>query len=97
MVREALKAADDLSRRENVELEVIDPRTIVPLDMETIVSSVRKTRTAVVLNEAPRQGSFAACLASEIEKRHSIGWTPRSSRWECNIRPFRSLRSWRKS
>ena len=66
MVQEALKAADDLSRRENVELEVIDPRTIVPLDMETIVSSVRKTRTAVVLNEAPRQGSFAACLASEI-------------------------------
>jgi 2-oxoisovalerate dehydrogenase E1 component len=66
MVQEALKAADDLSQRENVELEVIDPRTIVPLDLETIVSSVRKTRTAVVLNEAPRQGSFAACLASEI-------------------------------
>ena len=42
MVQEALKAADDLSRRENVELEVIDPRTIVPLDLETIVSSARK-------------------------------------------------------
>ncbi len=66
MVQEALKAADDLSRLENVELEVIDPRTIVPLDLETIVSSVRKTRAAVVLNEAPRQGSFAACLAGQI-------------------------------
>ena len=42
MVQEALKAADDLSRNEGVELEVIDPRTMVPLDLETILSSVRK-------------------------------------------------------
>ena len=66
MVSETLKAARELSAEDGIELEVIDPRTIVPLDLDTIVSSVHKTRRAVVFNEAPRQGSFAADLAHRI-------------------------------
>jgi 2-oxoisovalerate dehydrogenase E1 component len=66
MVQEALEAAEVLSEESGIELEVIDPRTIVPLDLDTILDSVRKTRKAVVFNEAPRQGSFAADLAAQI-------------------------------
>ena len=68
MVNEALKAAKDLSTENGIELEVIDPRTIVPLDLDTIISSVHKTHKAVVFNEAPCQGSFAADLSSQINK-----------------------------
>ena len=51
MVREALEAAEDLAR-EGISLEVIDPRTLVPLDIETILESVKKTGRLVVVDEA---------------------------------------------
>lgn len=50
-VHEALKAADELSKQ-GVEVEVIDPRTLYPLDRETIAASVRKTGRAVVVTDA---------------------------------------------
>lgn len=50
-VHEALKAANELSTQ-GVELEVIDPRTLYPMDKETIVASVRKTGRAVVVSDA---------------------------------------------
>lgn len=55
----ALEAAERLAE-EGISVEVIDPRTIRPLDMETIASSVRKTSRAVLVHEAP---SFAGVLA----------------------------------
>lgn len=50
MVHEALKAAEELAR-EGIEAEVIDPRTLVPLDEETIIQSVVKTGRAVLVDE----------------------------------------------
>ena len=50
-VHESLKAADELSKQ-GIEVEVIDPRTLYPLDRETIAASVRKTGRAVVATDA---------------------------------------------
>jgi pyruvate/2-oxoglutarate/acetoin dehydrogenase E1 component len=59
MVAEALRAADVLAG-EGVSVEVIDPRTLVPLDVETIVESVRKTHRIVVADEATPMASAAS-------------------------------------
>jgi pyruvate/2-oxoglutarate/acetoin dehydrogenase E1 component len=59
MVPEALAAAEVLAK-ENVSVEVIDPRTLVPLDRETILRSVKKTGRLVVVDEACQTCSAAA-------------------------------------
>jgi pyruvate/2-oxoglutarate/acetoin dehydrogenase E1 component len=59
MVHYALEAADRLAQ-ENIEIEIIDPRTLKPLDEETIYASVRKTNRAVVVQEACRTAGVAA-------------------------------------
>ena len=66
LVGEAQAAAERLAA-EGVAAEVIDPRTLVPLDLETIVASVRRTGRAVVAHEAVRTGGFGAELAAEIQ------------------------------
>jgi pyruvate dehydrogenase E1 component beta subunit len=63
-VQHALQASRKLAS-EGVEAEVIDPRTLKPLDIETIAASVRKTGRLVVANEGPRAGG----VASEIVAR----------------------------
>ena len=65
MVERAVQAADRLAR-EGIGVEVIDPRTIKPLDIETICDSVRKTNRAVVVHEAPLFGGFGGEIASSI-------------------------------
>ena len=55
----ALQAARQLAR-EGIELEVIDPRTLKPLDIDTIAESVAKTGRLVVVNEGARAGGFAS-------------------------------------
>ena len=50
--------------REGIEAEVIDPRTLVPLDLDTIVASVRRTNRLVVAHEAVRHGGFGAEIAA---------------------------------
>ena len=67
MVHIALEAADALSAR-GVEAEVIDLRTLRPLDMETVVESVKKTNRAVVVEEFWRTGGFGGELASSIQE-----------------------------
>lgn len=51
---------------EGVSVEVVDPRTLVPLDKETIFTSVRKTNRAIVTDEEVRRGGSSAELASLI-------------------------------
>jgi len=65
MVGESLKAADELSA-DGLDVEVIDPRSLQPLDTEAIVYSVRKTHRAVVAQEAVRFGGFGAEIAAQI-------------------------------
>lgn len=69
MVHEAKKAAEAL--RDEISVEVIDLRTISPLDTETIMTSVRKTGRAVIVQEAQRQAGVAANVAAEIAE-HAI-------------------------
>jgi pyruvate dehydrogenase E1 component beta subunit len=66
-VHTALEAADTLAAK-GVEAEVIDLRTLRPLDVETCVESVKKTNRAVVVEEAWRTGGFAAEVASTIQE-----------------------------
>jgi pyruvate/2-oxoglutarate/acetoin dehydrogenase E1 component len=65
MVHVAGEAAQKLSV-EGIEAEVIDLRTLNPLDMETVLSSVRRTHRALVLNEAHRIAGFCSELAARI-------------------------------
>lgn len=65
MVGRALAAAEVLAA-EGIELEVIDPRTLVPLDMDAILKSVDKTGRALVVSEETLSGSAAAEIAARI-------------------------------
>ena len=67
MVGRALEAADRLAA-DGIELEVIDPRTIVPLDMETIVASVERTSRALIVHEAVRTAGVGAEIAARIQE-----------------------------
>jgi len=67
MVGRALEAAEALAA-DGIELEVIDPRTLVPLDMETIVGSVEKTGRALVVHEAVRTAGAGAEIAARIQE-----------------------------
>jgi pyruvate/2-oxoglutarate/acetoin dehydrogenase E1 component len=64
-LQKSLAAADDLARQ-GVEVEVIDLRTLRPLDMATIEASVRKTRRIVIVDEGWRSGSLSAEIAARI-------------------------------
>lgn len=68
MVSEALKAAQTLEK-EDISVEVVDLRTVSPVDMETIIESVKKTGRVVVAQEAQRQAGIAGQLMSEIGER----------------------------
>jgi len=65
MVHTALEAAKKLAA-EGIDAEVIDLRTLNPLDMDTVLASVRRTRRALVLNEAHRTAGFCSELAARI-------------------------------
>jgi pyruvate dehydrogenase E1 component beta subunit len=68
MAAEALAAAEELSGT-GVECEVIDLRTLRPLDVDTVAASVARTHRAVVCGEDWRTGGFGATLAAEIQDR----------------------------
>ncbi|HKA41025.1 MAG TPA: transketolase C-terminal domain-containing protein [Burkholderiales bacterium] len=64
-VQEALAVADDLAGQ-GISVEVIDPRTLVPLDVETIRTSVRKTGRLVIVDEAPPTCSASSEIAALV-------------------------------
>lgn len=68
MVHTSLKAAEELEK-ENINVEVIDLMTVSPLDIDTIVESVKKTGRAIVVQEAQRQAGIAANVVTEIQER----------------------------
>ena len=65
MVGKSLKAAETLAQ-EGIEAEIVDPRTLVPLDKDTIFASVEKTNRAIVTDEEVRRGGSGAELAALI-------------------------------
>lgn len=68
MVHESLKAAEELEK-EGFSVEVIDLRTVQPLDIKTIIASVEKTGRAIVVQEAQKQAGIAANVVAEINER----------------------------
>ena len=69
MVIEAQKAAATLADEAGIDVEVVDPRTLSPLDTTTIVESVKRTNRAVVAHEAVRFGGFGGELAATIAEQ----------------------------
>jgi len=67
MANEALVAAEELAA-DGIDCEVIDPRTLQPFDMDTVVESVRRTNHAVVVHEAVRFGGLGAEVAAQIQE-----------------------------
>jgi 2-oxoisovalerate dehydrogenase E1 component len=65
-VQDALKAAAVLEKDDKKSVEVVDVRSLVPLDMETILASVRKTGRCVVASQAINIGSYTAEIASRV-------------------------------
>jgi pyruvate dehydrogenase E1 component beta subunit len=67
-VQRAVNVAERLAK-EGIDVEVIDPRTLLPLDEETLLASVRKTGRAVVVHEAHRRGGAGAEIAAVITEK----------------------------
>jgi pyruvate dehydrogenase E1 component beta subunit len=67
MVNESLAAADMLAE-DGLDVEVVDPRTLQPLDTETIAASVRKTHRALVAHEAVRFGGIGGEIVAQIQE-----------------------------
>lgn len=68
MVQESIKAAEELAK-DGHSVEVVDLRTVSPLDIETIIASVEKTGRAIVVQEAQKQAGIAANVVAEINDR----------------------------
>jgi acetoin:2,6-dichlorophenolindophenol oxidoreductase subunit beta len=66
LVSESVAAAEELAA-EGIDVDVIDPRTLVPLDLETIVESVARTHRLVVAHEAVVHGGFGAEIAAQVQ------------------------------
>jgi acetoin:2,6-dichlorophenolindophenol oxidoreductase subunit beta len=67
LVHDALEAAERLAAEDGIEAEVIDPRTLVPLDLPTIVESVERTNRLVVAHEAVEHGGFGAEVVAQVQ------------------------------
>jgi pyruvate/2-oxoglutarate/acetoin dehydrogenase E1 component len=68
MMREARTAAEELTQQ-GISVELVDVRSFVPLDADTIAGSVAKTGRAVVVQEAARTGGFAAEIIAQLQER----------------------------
>ena len=67
MLYRSLEAVEDLEK-EGMSIEVIDPRTLVPLDKKTIIESVKKTGRLIVVHEAPLTGGWAGEVVASISE-----------------------------
>ena len=65
-VLRALEAAEIVAREDGISVEVIDPRTLFPLDTEAIFNSIRKTHRVVIVHEAAKRGGWGGDLAATI-------------------------------
>jgi acetoin:2,6-dichlorophenolindophenol oxidoreductase subunit beta len=71
MVKRSLEAAEQLAK-ENIEVEVVDPRTLKPLDEETLVQSVKKTGRVLIVHEACKTGGYGGELAARIAESEAF-------------------------
>jgi pyruvate dehydrogenase E1 component beta subunit len=90
LVPRALKVAAQLEQDEGISVEVVDPRTLVPLDLDTILESVAKTGRLVVCDNARRTCSAASEITAAVTERAfgSLKAAPRRVAWEDVPVPF---------
>ena len=93
-VHQGLEIAEELDK-EGISVEVIDVRTLVPLDVETIVNSVKKTSRAVVLHEAAIRMGYGAEIAATIQERRFWYLDQPVMRIGAKNTPTRPARHWR--
>jgi pyruvate dehydrogenase E1 component beta subunit len=74
MVRRSLEAAEQLAEEDGIEAEVVDPRTLKPLDAETIIRSVSKTGRAMVVHEACKTGGYGGEVAAVIAESEAFDY-----------------------
>jgi len=70
MVRVAQEAAEDLYKSHGIDVEIIDPRTLVPLDLDLIVNSIKKTSGLITLEESVLRGGVGAEITSTICEKY---------------------------
>ena len=68
LLKDALAAAEDLEKQ-GISCEVIDPRTLIPFDIDTVLASVKKTGHLVIAHEANVRGGFGAEIAAQVTER----------------------------
>jgi pyruvate dehydrogenase E1 component beta subunit len=73
MVPRALEAAQQLAQ-EGIELEVVDLRSLKPLDKQTIIDSVSRTGRVLILHEAPQTGGFGGELAAVVTESEAFDY-----------------------
>jgi pyruvate/2-oxoglutarate/acetoin dehydrogenase E1 component len=73
MVHRSLEAAEILAK-EGIDIEVIDPRTLVPFDKETLVKSVIKTGKLIIVHEACKRGGFGGEVAAEVMESEAFDY-----------------------
>jgi acetoin:2,6-dichlorophenolindophenol oxidoreductase subunit beta len=73
MVNRSLEAAEQLAK-EGIEVEVVDPRTLKPLDKETIIQSVIKTGRVMIVHEAAKTGGFGGELGMVVAESEAFGY-----------------------
>ena len=91
MVHTALEAAENSGGR-GISAEVIDLRTLVPLDMATIAASVSKTHRVLIAHEAVQNGGVGAESLPASVRSYSTSWTRRSCESAAASHRFPSLR-----
>ncbi|WP_068499900.1 alpha-ketoacid dehydrogenase subunit beta [Paenibacillus kribbensis] len=69
MVHTSVKAADELEKTKGIKVEIIDLRTISPIDIDTIVASIQKTNRAIVVQEAQKSSGVAAEVIAQINEK----------------------------
>ena len=69
MVHSALEAAEAASRDDDIDAEVIDMRTLLPFDIQTILTSVEKTGRVIIVHEAPKTCGFGAEISATLNEK----------------------------
>ena len=73
MLERALQAADEV-KKEGISVEVVDPRTLVPLDKELIIESVKKTGRVLLVNDAHKTGGFIGEISAMISESDAFDY-----------------------
>lgn len=66
---DAMQAANEIEKEEGISVEIIDPRTLIPFDYDTVINSVKKTGKLIVASEAPKRYSCTGEITSAVAEK----------------------------